>query len=136
MTEVEGHLAVVEEEFKALKQIDDATNETVRTQVNSLKESVGELRDDVHDVEKELKEDAKKLFDSIDKQDERNRNNVETVRGVINTFEIRIGNKLDSFETRMQNKVDALDKKIDTLEDDLDKKISKALENPLAAMNK
>ena len=136
MTEVVGHLAVVEEEFKALKQIDDATNETVRTQVNSLKESVGELRDDVHDVEKELKEDAKKLFDSIDKQDERNRNNVETVRGVINTFEIRIGNKLDSFETRMQNKVDALDKKIDTLEDDLDKKISKALENPLAAMNK
>ena len=36
----------------------------------------------------------------------------------------------------MQNKVDALDKKIDTLEDELDKKISKALENPLAAMNK
>ena len=28
------------------------------------------------------------------------------------------------------------DKKIDTLEDELDKKISKALENPLAAMNK
>jgi len=135
MTEVEGDLALVEEEFKALKQIDDAMNETIRTQVNSLKEDVGEMRDEVHDVEKELKEDAKKLFDSIDKQDERNRNNVETVRGVINASEIRIGSKLDSFENRMQDKVDALNKKIDTLEDDLDKKIAKALENPLNAMN-
>ena len=75
---------------------------------------------DVHDIKIELKDDVGDLHDSMDKQDERNRANVDTVRGVINTFELR-----------MDSKLDRLDKKIDELEEQLDLKIQKALDNPL-----
>lgn len=154
MTEVEGHLNVVEEEFKALKQIDDAMNETIRTQVNSLKDSVGDLKDSVRNVEKELKADAKILFDMVDKQDKRNRENLGTVRDLLSAFELRIGakmdtfdtkvedklntfdtkisNKLDAFESRMDSKIAILNSKIATLENNVELKIRQALSNPLS----
>ena len=54
-------------------------------------------------------------------QEARNRDNVEDVRGIINSFEIR-----------MDTKIDKLNQKIDTLETDLDEKIRIALTNPLS----
>ena len=54
------------------------------------------------------------------KQEARNRQNIEDVRGVISSFEIR-----------MDSKVDRLDLKIVTLEENLDMKIKQALTNPL-----
>ena len=57
----------------------------------------------------------------MSKQEARNRQNIEDVRGIINAFEVR-----------MDAKIDRLDKKIETLEQNLDDKIKKALLNPLA----
>ena len=55
------------------------------------------------------------------KQELRNRQNVEDIRGIINSFEVR-----------MDAKIDRLDTKIETLELNLDDKITKALLNPLS----
>lgn len=113
--------AVMEAEFEALRKEDDAMTELVRTEVNALKDAVADLKSDVHDIKIELKDDITGLFDNLDKQDERNRNNVEDVRGIINSFEIR-----------MDRKVDVLDGKIETLQENVDTKIQRALNNPLA----
>lgn len=111
----------VERDFTSLKEIDQAMEEKVRIEVNSMKESLGDVKSDLQDVKRELKDDMTAMFSVVDKQDARNRDNVETVRGVINAFEIR-----------MDSKIDRLDKKIDELEDALDNKIRRALDNPLA----
>jgi len=61
------------------------------------------------------------MYDNIDDQDGRNRKNVETVRGVINSFEIR-----------MDAKIGRLEQSIDGLRGDVDEKIERALNNPLS----
>ena len=61
-----------------------------------------------------------KQADNLDAQELRNRDNVGIVRGIINSFEVR-----------MDSKIDNLNKKIDTLETNLDEKIRIALTNPL-----
>jgi len=106
---IDKQQAIMEEEFTS-----------VRIEVNALKENISDMKSDVHDIKIELKDDISTFFDNLDKQDERNRNNVEDVRGIINSFEIR-----------MDNKIDKLDAKIDSLEEELDKKIKRALDNPL-----
>lgn len=121
LSAIDRQQAVMEAEFAALKVEDEAMTELVRTEVNALKQSVSEMKSDVHDIKMELKDDITGLFDNLDKQDERNRNNVEDVRGIINSFEIR-----------MDRKVDVLDSKIETLQGNVDKKIRQALDNPLA----
>ena len=121
LSAIDRQQAVMESEFAALKREDDAMAEVVRTEVNSVKEAVGVVKSDLQDIKRELKDDMTAMFSVIDKQDARNRDNVETVRGIINAFEIR-----------MDSKIDRLDEKIDSLEEDLDKKIKRALDNPLA----
>ena len=121
LSAIDRQQAVMESEFEALKREDDAMAEVVRTEVNSMKEGLGTVKSDLQDIKRELKDDMTSMFTIIDKQDGRNRDNVETVRGVINAFEIR-----------MDAKIDRLDKKIDELEENLDKKIKRALDNPLA----
>ena len=121
LSAIDRQQAVMESEFAALKREDDAMQEVVRTEVNSMKESIGVVKSDLQDMKRELNDDMAAMFKVVDKQDGRNRDNVETVRGVINAFEIR-----------MDAKIDRLDKKIDELEDNLDKKIKRALDNPLA----
>jgi len=66
-------------------------------------------------------EDLDSMYDNIDDQDGRNRKNVETVRGVINSFEIR-----------MDAKIGRLEQSIDGLRGDVDEKIERALNNPLS----
>ena len=150
MTMVEGELGIISQEFEGLKQVDSVMNdairvefnslkeadglmnEVIREQVNSMKENIGVMQSTVMDIKRELKDDMEIINEALDKktgkvdsridaQDDRNRDNVEDVRGIINSFEIR-----------MDRKIDALDKKIETLEQNLDKKIKRALDNPLA----
>ena len=109
LSEFDKNLAILKEDYILMKD-----------EIGMFKESLGDTKSDVHDIKIELKDDVGDLHDSMDKQDERNRANVDTVRGVIKTFELR-----------MDSKLDRLDKKIDELEEQLDLKIQKALDNPL-----
>jgi len=68
----------------------------------------------------QVKEDLNQAESDMAKQEARNRQNIEDVRSVISSFEIR-----------MDSKVDRLDLKIETLEENLDLKIKQALTNPL-----
>jgi len=118
---MEEQFTSVRQEFTSLKKEDDAMAEVIRTEVNSMKDTIQDIKSDISDLKRELKDDMAAMFKIIDKQDGRNRDNVEDVRTVINSFEIR-----------MDAKIDRLDEKIDTLEENLDKKIKRALDNPLA----
>ena len=144
MTMVEGKLALVESEFKALKEVDAATGAVIREQINSVKAISANLQTDLHDLRMDLNQDtaievkSDKINANIDKQetrlekqDKRNRENIEDVRSVINTFELRFESTISSFETRIDKKMTKLDDKLDTLEEGLDKKIERALINPL-----
>ena len=91
--------------------------------IGDLKQTIGDMKSDVHDIRIELRDDIASVMTNLEQQDNRNRGNVDTVRGVINAFEVR-----------MDRKIDKLDSKLDTLEENLDLKIKKALENPLSAM--
>jgi len=73
------------------------------------------------DMKIELKDDITEVFRNIDRQEGRNRGNVEDVRQLISAFELRVDSKM----TR-------LDEQIDTLESKLDLRIKQALENPLS----
>ena len=107
---IEQTLAVFEKENDAVEQI-----------VGQFKDLLGDMRSDLSDMKLELKDDITEVFKNIDRQEGRNRNNVEDVRDLINAFELRV-----------DNKVTTLDEQIDTLEETLDQRIKAALENPLA----
>ena len=129
---------VLELEFANLKEVDSAMNDTIRAQVDGMKDKISDIKEELRGVEDDLMEETKlvedfikdtaaeiekestALMDSLDRQEERNRNNVDTVRGIINAFEIR-----------MDSKIDKLNDKLDNLEDNFDAKIKKALDNPL-----
>ena len=105
-------MVLIKEEFKLYKEM-----------IGDLKQTIGDMKSDVHDIRIELRDDIASVMTNLEQQDNRNRGNVDTVRGVINAFEVR-----------MDRKIDKLDSKLDTLEENLDLKIKKALENPLSAM--
>jgi|21_taG_2_1085346.scaffolds.fasta_scaffold01587_9 hypothetical protein len=124
ITALDGKVVLLNTENESLAQV-------VREQINSMKETVAVLQADVYDIKLEIKQDISKMSDRIeaqldkqadnlDAQEIRNRNNVGIVRDIINSFEVRI-----------DQKVERLDQKIDTLEKDLDEKITIALSNPL-----
>jgi hypothetical protein len=68
----------------------------------------------------QTREDIATLYKNLDKQDLRNRSNVESVREMITAFEGRLADKMAR-----------LDKQQDDLESKLDLRIKRALENPL-----
>ena len=68
----------------------------------------------------QTREDIATLYKNLDKQDLRNRSNVESVREMITAFEGRLADKMAR-----------LDEKQDDLESKLDLRIKRALENPL-----
>jgi hypothetical protein len=68
----------------------------------------------------QTREDIATLYRNLDKQDLRNRANVESVREMITAFEGRLADKMAR-----------LDDQIDGLEEKLDLRIKRALENPL-----
>lgn len=118
---IEQSFDAVQADFKSLRREDEAMSEVIRVEVNGMKEAVGDVKSDLSDMRRELKDDMQDIYGIIDAQDGRNRDNVDIVRGIINAFEIR-----------MDAKIDRLDEKIDSLEAELDMKIKKALDNPLA----
>ncbi len=107
---IEQKIAVFAEENSQIEQI-----------VSSLKELLGDMRSDLSDMKIELKDDITEVFRNIDRQEGRNRNNVEDVRQLISAFELRVDNKMTK-----------LDEQIDSLESKLDLRIKQALENPLS----
>jgi hypothetical protein len=74
----------------------------------------------VIDMRNSTREDIATLYKNLDKQDLRNRANVESVRSMITAFEGRLADKMAR-----------LDDQIDGLEEKLDFRIKRALENPL-----
>ena len=74
----------------------------------------------VIDMRNQTREDIATLYKNLDKQDLRNRANVESVRSMITAFEGRLADKMAR-----------LDDQIDGLEEKLDLRIKRALENPL-----
>jgi hypothetical protein len=68
----------------------------------------------------QTREDIATLYKNLDKQDLRNRSNVESVREMITAF-----------EGRLADTVARLDSQQDDLESKLDLRIKRALENPL-----
>lgn len=94
---------------------------TVNKDVIAIMKVVEGIEREVSEARLEIRGDVAVVYDNMDIQDKRNRENVKTVRDIITGFEIRMGNKMDR-----------LDEKIDTLETELDQKIKRALDNPLA----
>jgi len=74
----------------------------------------------VIDMRNQTREDIATLYKKLDKQDLRNRANVESVRSMITAFDRRLADKMAR-----------LDDQIDGLEEKLDLRIKRALENPL-----
>jgi chromosome segregation ATPase len=107
---MEKTLAVFSEENAAIEQL-----------VAQFKELLSDTRSDLSDIKLELKDDITEVFKNIDRQEGRNRGNVQEVRGLISAFEIRVDNRMGK-----------IDSQIDSLESKLDLRIKAALENPLA----
>jgi hypothetical protein len=95
-------LSGIEATVKLFKQDNEATKELVV------------------DMRNQTREDIATLYRNLDKQDFRNRANVESVREMITAFEGRLADKMAR-----------LDDQIDGLEEKLDLRIKRALENPL-----
>ena len=107
---IEQTLAVFEEQNSAIESL-----------VEQTKESLVEVRASLNELKLDIRSDVADVFKSLDKQDSRNRESVDTVRTL-----------LSSFENRMDAKMTKLDAAIDTLEADVDKQIRDALLNPLS----
>lgn len=91
----------------------EATVELFKQDNEATKELVVDMRN-------QTREDIATLYRNLDKQDFRNRANVESVREMITAFEGRLADKMAR-----------LDDQIDGLEEKLDLRIKRALENPL-----
>jgi len=91
----------------------EATVELFKQDNEATKELVVNMRN-------QTREDIATLYRNLDKQDLRNRANVESVREMITAFEGRLADKMAR-----------LDDQIDGLEEKLDLRIKRALENPL-----
>jgi hypothetical protein len=97
-----------------------------------LQQDTAELNNAIEVKSDKITSNIDKQEVRLEKQDARNRQNIEDVRGVINTFELRFESTIKSFEERMDSKMSKLDQKLDNLEAALDKKIQRAIDNPLA----
>ena len=133
---IEGEFAVINTNFSALDNILNSQMKTLKENVAKLQTANLDLRMDVNqdraEAQNSLDTQISRVEDNLDKQELRNRSNIEDVRGVINTFELRFESTIKAFEERMDSKMYKLDTKLDDLEEALDKKIQRAIDNPLA----
>ena len=133
---IEGEFAVINTNFSALDNILNSQMKTLKENVAKLQTANLDLRMDVNqdraESQNSLDTQISRVEDNLDKQELRNRSNIEDVRGVINTFELRFESTIKAFEERMDSKMYKLDTKLDDLEEALDKKIQRAIDNPLA----
>ena len=91
----------------------EATVELFKQDNEATKELVVDMRN-------QTREDIATLYRNLDKQDLRNRANVESVREMITAFEGRLADKM----ARLDDQINELDEKLDL-------RIKRALENPL-----
>ena len=133
---IEGELAIIDVNFSSLDSILNSQMKTLKENVAKLQTANLDLRMDVNqdraESQNSLDTQISRVEDNLDKQELRNRSNIEDVRGVINTFELRFESTIKAFEERMDSKMYKLDTKLDDLEEALDKKIQRAIDNPLA----
>ena len=133
---IEGELAIIDVNFSSLDSILNSQMKTLKENVAKLQTANLDLRMDVNqdraEAQNSLDIQISRVEDNLDKQELRNRSNIEDVRGVINTFELRFESTIKAFEERMDSKMYKLDTKLDDLEEALDKKIQRAIDNPLA----
>jgi hypothetical protein len=133
---IEGEFSIIDANFAALDNIVNSQIKTLKENVASLQTANLDLRMDVNqdraETQNSLEVQISRVEDNLDKQEIRNRSNIEDVRGVINAFEVRFESTINSFEERMDTKMSKLDTKLDDLEEALDKKIQRAIDNPLA----
>jgi len=92
----------------------------IKATVELFKQDNEATKELVVDMRNQTREDIATLYRNLDKQDLRNRANVESVREMITAFEGRLADKMAR-----------LDDQIDGLEEKLDLRIKRALENPL-----
>jgi len=107
----------MEEQISAYVAPDSSGIEATVALFKQDNEAIKEL---VIDMRNQTREDIATLYKNLDKQDLRNRANVESVRSMITAFEGRLADKMAR-----------LDDQIDGLEEKLDLRIKRALENPL-----
>tara|TARA_R110000824_G_scaffold378516_1_gene570101 strand:- start:369 stop:944 length:576 start_codon:yes stop_codon:yes gene_type:complete len=119
------------------------TKELISTEINSIKEIVGEAQDTTRDIRTSMKTDINGFSDQISAIDKRSRaDGLETrsaMRNAENEVRELISDTSKRWDDKLQkvdNKLQQVDSQIEALENKLDKKITKALENPLAAMGK
>lgn len=113
----------IEKDLLTLQAQRATTEALVDEQIRNFRGTVSDLQTIIYDMKISQKADLSRLQAIIDKQDIRNRNNTETVRSLISSWEDRTDAKL----ARNAESVDRLEQK-------LQKMIRQALENPLAAM--
>ena len=119
------------------------TKELISTEINSIKEIVGEAQDTTRDIRTIMKTDINQFSDQIAAIDKRSREDgLETrtaMRNAENEVRALIADTSKRWDDKLQkvdNKLQKVDNLMEMLETKLDKKITKALENPLAAMSK
>jgi predicted nucleic acid-binding Zn-ribbon protein len=119
------------------------TKQLIRTEINSIKDSVSEAQDTTRDIRTTMKTDINLFSDQIAAIDKRSREDgLETrtaMRNAENEVRQLIADTSKRWDDKLQkvdNKLQKVDNQIEMLETKLDKKITKALENPLAAMSK
>ena len=119
------------------------TKQLIRTEINSIKDSVSEAQDTTRDIRTTMKTDINLFSDQIAAIDKRSREDgLETrtaMRNAENEVRQLIADTSKRWDDKLQkvdNKLQKVDNQIEMLETKLDKKITKSLENPLAAMSK
>jgi hypothetical protein len=115
ITHLEKQMITVENQSAASAALVDE-------QIAGFRTTVSTLQDLIYDLKITSKEDLSRLQGYLDKQDVRNRDNVDLVRTLITDWESRIDDKLSRQD----------DARV-TLDKDLREVIRKVLQNPLAA---
>ena len=112
----------LEKQLLVIQGQSESTVALVDEQIGGFRTTVSTLQDLIYDLKITSKEDLSRLQGYLDKQDVRNRDNVDLVRTLITDWESRIDDKL----ARQEDARTTLDK-------DLREVIRKVLQNPLAA---
>ena len=113
--------------FTRYQSMEDKINAYVAPDISEIEKLVAvfqkettNAKDLMMESRNQTREDIATLYKNLDKQDLRNRSNVESVREMITAFEGRLADKMAR-----------LDEQQDDLESKLDLRIKRALENPL-----
>jgi hypothetical protein len=116
------NISHLEKKILTVKANSDSSIAVTEESIAGFRSTVSTLQDLVYDLKISNKEDLSRLQGYLDKQDIRNRANVDLVRTLITDWETRIDSKLSRAELAR-----------DQLDKDLRETIRRVLQNPLAA---